>query len=129
MHKFQSVNQNKYLRFRRWSRNRFGAFYSLGKQVAIGQLKNSIADASLSKKPSLSLKESAIHLSGLPEYIPDDGLPPILQIINNLLMGAVLPVVSCEAPASLHTLFYSNIDASAAQCNSLRQMRFFIYQN
>ncbi len=37
------------LRFRRWSRNAYAVFFSLGKCISIGNLKKSIVEASLPK--------------------------------------------------------------------------------
>ncbi len=44
-----------YIRFRRWSRNRYAAFYSLGRCVNIGTLSKSVIEASLRKQGLFSL--------------------------------------------------------------------------
>lgn len=44
-----------YIRFRRWSRNRYAAFYSLGRCVNIGTLSKSVVEASLRKQGLFSL--------------------------------------------------------------------------
>ncbi len=48
MLKTQIINKIT-LRFRRWSRNAYAVFFSLGKCISIGSLKKSISDASLPK--------------------------------------------------------------------------------
>ena len=43
-----------YIRFRRWSRNRYAAFYSLGRCVNIGTLSKSVIEAYLSASKDFS---------------------------------------------------------------------------
>lgn len=129
MQKRRFISSTHLLRFRRWSRNRFAAFCSVGRSVVIGRLKNSIADASLTKQSVFSVKKSEQHLLHEQDYGPDDGVPPVLAIINDLFMTYTLPAVSIEAAANRRVLLYKNSDASVDQYYLLRQMRFFINSN
>lgn len=129
MLKRRFISSTHLLRFRRWSRNRFAAFCSVGRSVVIGRLKNSIADASLSKKTAFSVNKPEQLKLHEQEYDPDDETSLVLAIINDLFMTYTLPVVSIEAAANRHIFLYKNTDASVAQYYLLRQMRFFINSN
>lgn len=49
----KEIGKLQIIRFRRWSRKAYAAFFSLGKCVAIGCLKKKIADISLKKQPNV----------------------------------------------------------------------------
>ena len=105
MDKKRAISNKTKLCFCRWSRKNFAMFCSLGRHVVISKLKNSIADASLSKKKFsknnfiiLSQCESLINkYTGLvDEYF--------YEIISEILISKE-EAVSVEAAQSL---FYIN---------------------
>ncbi len=63
------------LRFRRWSRNPYAAFCSLGRNVTIGVVCRSIADASLKKTSGLLTIADAAGNSRFPVEDDDGPLP------------------------------------------------------
>ncbi len=68
MLKTQIINKIA-LRFRRWSRNAYAVFFSLGKCISIGSLKKSISDASL---PKAKVALFSTTLSNDKEYKSDE---------------------------------------------------------
>ncbi|MDO5569832.1 MAG: hypothetical protein Q4F97_00010 [Bacteroidales bacterium] len=97
----RSFNQGIVLRFKRWSRKKFGAFCSLGKCVIISHVKNSIANASLSKQIG-SYSENAcfftdttqLSLSSMPTDIPLDNLPE--EILTYIVEKDNSDIPSCR---------------------------------
>lgn len=67
-----------YIRFRRWSRNRYAAFYSLGRCVNIGTLSKSVIEASLRKQGLFSLyytnREYSTFLIGSEVYLEESDI-------------------------------------------------------
>lgn len=71
------------LRFRRWSRNAYAVFFSLGKCVSIGNLKKGIIEASLPKeKAYFFATTSFIEIDNNPEDFDD--FDPLLLMMESL---------------------------------------------
>lgn len=70
MFRKSAILQRGYFRFRRWNRNGYAAFCSMGRCVSIGALSKSVTEASVRKQGN-------IHLSNLTErmflfFVPAD---------------------------------------------------------
>ncbi|MEG1585840.1 MAG: hypothetical protein RR346_03075 [Bacteroidales bacterium] len=102
MNKNYTSSQKSVLRFRRWSRKNFASFCSLGRCVCIGHLKNTIANASMSKKQTTEENKTLFTLITDPDEIPDQQ-PPTEQFILQFI--TLFPVVSSEAAPNsyIHT--------------------------
>ncbi len=51
----KQISKSQIIRFRRWCRKGYAIFCSLGKTVAIGNLRKGIVEASLKKQPGVCL--------------------------------------------------------------------------
>ncbi|MEG1616457.1 MAG: hypothetical protein RR202_01375 [Bacteroidales bacterium] len=93
------------LRFFRWSRKAYGAFCSLGRCVVIGQLKKSIADASLPKKVRSLIDDIHYDQYQKEKEEKEDDIPidfPVRLEISQMFSG-----VAIATPANRHTyMFY-----------------------
>lgn len=99
-------SSNQPLCFRRWSRNKYAAFYSLGKVVMIGQLKNSIANASLTKPNQTRIPSDNLFICKNTEdgLLPDKNPDSVTLLIVILILNLFLPFVSPETDAKRHNI-------------------------
>ncbi len=96
------------LRFRRWSRNGYAVFFSLGKCVSIGNLKKNISDASLPKTKVAPLSTTMSNekepiLDGLGDF---DLILFLMEFfnLNNLQASALMKL----ADATYNKYGYNN---------------------
>lgn len=75
-------NIPKVVRFRRWSRNRFAAFQSIGKCVNIGYVCKSIIELSLKKQNGVLYITSTIHSSNSGKENKDDIEPIDISLLQ-----------------------------------------------
>lgn len=96
----QPMNSNlknipKVIRFRRWSRNRFAAFQSIGKCVNIGYVCKSIIELSLKKQTGILNITDNVHLFNSVQEDKDDIDKPVdislLQIETGALLLSITP--------------------------------------
>ncbi len=74
------------LRFRRWSRNAYAVFFSLGKCISIGNLKKSIVEASLPKGVTVIFSTNFSQVKeGISEEIDDPDL--LFSLIDSLYLN------------------------------------------
>ncbi|MGL4292507.1 MAG: hypothetical protein ACRCSQ_02860 [Bacteroidales bacterium] len=101
------------LRFRRWNRSKFAAFYSMGRHVIIGQLKNTIADASLNKQPfAYGIIHSAKELfTDSPEDTDPDEQPNQLLLEKSLYELCILPSAKFASDVNFRTHYHSILSA------------------
>ena len=85
-------NISKTIRFRRWSRNQFAAFQSIGKCVNIGCVCKSIIDISLKKQKGILYTSKKSDFICYSEADENDGKTPpdILFLFKKL---EILPVI------------------------------------
>lgn len=85
------------LRFKRWSRKSYAAFFSVGRHVTIGNLKTVVADTFLRKqKNTISLDEGLLYETKETEYENSSPPPDDLQLI----FSGLLPILFKRKPAT-----------------------------
>lgn len=130
MHKNQSILSFNTLRFRRWSRNRFAAFCSIGREVVIGKVKKSIADASLTKKPFLPSQSVCLKLINNEEYDPDEKELALTELLCIIFTTTGLTTISTEAVAHPYIrlyLIYNNYAPFIKRLNLFMKGAFFFH--
>lgn len=72
----KTTTSHRIIRFRRWSRNGYAIFSSLGRCVTIGTLGRNIADASLKKqKAGICINRQGAEKQVSDDDVPEDDLP------------------------------------------------------
>lgn len=117
-------NISKTIRFRRWSRNQFAAFQSIGKCVNIGCVCKSIIDISLKKQKGILYTSKKSDFICYSEADENDGKTPpdILFLFKKL---EILPVIlSNDIPYCIYFLLYPI--ETENYCLSCSSRSFFI---
>lgn len=120
------ILQRPVIRFRRWSRQHYAAFSSIGRNVSIGTLSKGIIEASIRKTSGiLTISQNPLHSapgntsnSDTPPD-PTDGNTPIGTAPCNALPKTAEP--ACQPPHHILKNTYRPYNTSVSTLKELRQ--------
>ena len=87
----KQISKSQIIRFRRWCRKGYDIFCSLGKTVAIGNLRKGIVEASLKKQPGVCLLSVLCRPDRVDE---EDDKAPDREVADRILSLIILEIIT-----------------------------------
>lgn len=87
----KQISKSQIIRFRRWCRKGYAIFCSLGKTVAIGNLRKGIVEASLKKQPGVCLLSVLCRPDRVDE---EDDKAPDREVADRILSLIILEIIT-----------------------------------
>ena len=87
----KQISKSQIIRFRRWCRKGYAIFCSLGKAVAIGNLRKGIVEASLKKQPGVCLLSVLCRPDREDE---EDDKAPDREVADRILSLIILEIIT-----------------------------------